>query len=155
MASLADEGDPSSRETGSRRPSTSSTAPAPVRSACTRPPVAPAARSSPAGIVADSFVLNQEWGQAVSSQGVPCATAEQAIAHMTEIKARIHPDLGNIANETHKLVADGRLTVPIAEVWSHGDPWGCGANPMVCPLRDGTTRRARRHRLDSTDPSDE
>ncbi len=94
---------------------------------------------APAGIVADSFVLNQEWGQAVSSQGVTCGTAEQAIAHMTEIKARIHPDIGDIANEPDKLVAEGRLTVPIAQVWSHGDPWGCGTNPMVCPLRDGTT----------------
>jgi hypothetical protein len=94
---------------------------------------------APAGIVADSFVLNQEWGQAVLSQGVPCPTAELAITHITEIKARLHPDIANIANETDKLVAEGRLTVPIAQVWSHGDPWGCGTNPMVCPLRDGTT----------------
>ena len=58
---------------------------------------------------------------------------------MTAIKARLHPDIGNIANATDKLVADGRFTVPIAQVWNHGDPWGCGATPMVCPLRDGTT----------------
>ncbi len=56
---------------------------------------------------------------------------------MTEIEARIHPDLGNIANETDKLVADGRLTVPIVQVWSHGDPWGDGANPMVCRCATG------------------
>jgi hypothetical protein len=78
---------------------------------------------APAGIVADSFILNQEWGQAVLAQGVPCATAEQAITHMTEIKARVHPDIANIANEPDKLVAEGRLTVPIAQVWNHGDPW--------------------------------
>jgi hypothetical protein len=94
---------------------------------------------APAGIVADSFVLNQEWGQAVASQGVPCPTAELAIANMTAIKARIHPDLAQVANATDKLVAEGRLTVPIAQVWSHGDPWGCGTAPMVCPMRDGTT----------------
>ncbi len=94
---------------------------------------------APAGIVADSFVLNQEWGQAVQSQGVPCPTAEPAIANMTAIKARLHPDIANIANETDKLVAEGRFTVPIAQVWSHGDPWGCATFPMVCPLRDGTT----------------
>jgi hypothetical protein len=94
---------------------------------------------APAGIVADSFVLNQEWGQAAFSQGVPCPTAEPAIANMTAIKARLHPDIGNVANATDKLVAERRLTVPIAQVWNHGDPWGCGTNPMVCPLRDGTT----------------
>ena len=94
---------------------------------------------APAGIVADSFVLNQEWGQAVQSQGVPCPTAELAIANMTAIKALLHPDIGDIANATDKLVAEGRFTVPIAQVWSHGDPWGCGSTPMVCPLRDGTT----------------
>jgi hypothetical protein len=94
---------------------------------------------APAGIVADSFVLNQEWAQAVSSQGVPCPTAELAVANMTAIKARLHPDIGNVANATDKLVAEGRLTVPIAQVWNHGDPWGCGTSPMACPLPDGTT----------------
>jgi hypothetical protein len=94
---------------------------------------------APAGIVGDSFVLNQDWGQAVHSQGVPCPTAELAITNMTAIKARIHPDLGQPANATDKLVADGRLTVPIAQVWNHGDPWGCGTTPMTCPLPDGTT----------------
>jgi hypothetical protein len=94
---------------------------------------------APAGIVADSFIINQEWAQAALVQGVPCGTVEPSITHDAEVKARIHPDLGNIANEADKLVASGRLTVPIAQVWSHGDPWGCGSNPMVCPLRDGTT----------------
>ena len=70
---------------------------------------------------------------------MPCPTAEPAIANMTAIKARLHPDIANIANATDRLVAEGRFTVPIAQVWSHGDPWGCGTSPMVCPLRDGTT----------------
>jgi hypothetical protein len=93
----------------------------------------------PAGIVADSFVVNQEWALAALEQDVPCGTVEPSITHMTPIKARIHPDLGNPANQADLLVSSGRLTVPIAQVWSHGDPWGCASAPIVCPLRDGTT----------------
>jgi hypothetical protein len=93
----------------------------------------------PAGIVADSFVVNQEWALAALDQDLPCATVEPSITNMAAIKARIHPELGNPANQADRLVSSGRLTVPIAQVWSHGDPWGCGAAPMVCPLRDGST----------------
>jgi hypothetical protein len=94
---------------------------------------------APAGIVADSFVVNLAWARAALEQDLPCSTVEPSITHVNEIKARIHPDLRSEANEADRLVSSGRLTVPIAQVWSHGDPWGCGSAQIVCPLRDGTT----------------
>ncbi len=57
---------------------------------------------------------------------------------MGAIAARVHPDLANVANEPDKLVASGRLTVPIMHVWNHGDQNTCGSPPMSCPLRDGS-----------------
>jgi hypothetical protein len=42
-------------------------------------------------------------------------------------------------NQPHALVADGRLTVPVMQVWSRGDAGQCGDTPMTCPLPDGTT----------------
>ena len=36
-------------------------------------------------------------------------------------------------------IAEGRLTVPVAHVWNHGDQNSCGSVPIDCPMRDGTT----------------
>ena len=47
--------------------------------------------------------------------------------------------LANLENQPDKLVARGDLTVPILHTWSRADPNVCGAAPMSCPLRDGTT----------------
>jgi len=96
---------------------------------------------APAGIVADSFVINHEWIGAVLDQGVPCPTAGPSLAGQQQALARLHPRIGHPANEPHRLVERGELTVPIAQVWNHGDPWGCGAAPMNCPLPDGTVVR--------------
>ena len=51
----------------------------------------------------------------------------------------MHPDLANLDNEPDKILADGRFTVPVLHVWNHGDVNTCGAPPVTCPLRDGTT----------------
>jgi hypothetical protein len=93
----------------------------------------------PAGIVADSFVVNMDWGRAALDQHLDCSTVGPFITNADKVKARINPDLGNEANEADRLVASRRLTVPIAQVWSHGDPWGCGSAQIACPLRDGAT----------------
>jgi hypothetical protein len=70
----------------------------------------------------------------VSDRGPSLAGEKQALS-------RMHPRIGDPANQPHRLVARGELTVPIVQVWDHGDPWGCGAGPMSCPLPDGTTVR--------------
>jgi hypothetical protein len=93
----------------------------------------------PAGIVADSGVTNRDWLRAVITQRVACPGLNPAASAPAAVAARMHPDLANANNEPDKLVSDGRLTVPIMHVWSHGDPMGCGLAPMACPLRDGTT----------------
>ena len=91
----------------------------------------------PAGVVADSGVLNQEWEEATVAQGI-CPGGRDA--GLEAIRARVHPDLANIDNEPDKLVARGALTVPIIHVWNRADSNVCGATPMNCPLRDGTTK---------------
>jgi hypothetical protein len=92
---------------------------------------------APAGIVADASVINLEARQAANSQGV-CADSNDPAAGAA-LAARVHPDLANIDNEADKLVASGRLTVPIMHVWNHGDSNTCGAIPLTCPMRDGST----------------
>ena len=98
---------------------------------------------APAGIIADSFVMNQEWSQAVIDQQIPCPTgyavgAPTTSTELAAIRARLHPRIANVANQPDMVVADGRLTVPVMQVWSPGDPFGCGATLMDCTLRDGT-----------------
>ncbi|HXH57568.1 DUF4214 domain-containing protein [Iamia sp.] len=90
----------------------------------------------PTGIVADSGVLNQAWQEAHPDED-RCAPTEDARA---EIAKRLHPDIIEPDNSPDRLVSDGRLTVPVLQVWSSGDFLGCGLQPMECPLPDGSTR---------------
>jgi hypothetical protein len=92
---------------------------------------------APAGVVADASVVNIEAMSAAYTQGV-CAD-DNAPERAAAIKARVHADLGNIDNEADKLVATGRLTVPLMHVWNHGDVNTCGSAPIACPLRDGSS----------------
>jgi len=56
------------------------------------------------------------------------------------IAARIHPDLNHAGSEPDELIARRVLTVPILHTWSSADPNVCGATPMTCSLRDGSTK---------------
>jgi hypothetical protein len=91
---------------------------------------------APAGIVADASVINVESRQAAFQQGV--CTDDNDPARLAGISGRVHPDLADIDNEVDKIVANGKLTVPIMHIWNHGDVNTCGAAPVSCPLRDGT-----------------
>ena len=95
--------------------------------------------NAPAGIVGDASVVNAEAGEAAFEQGV-CTQDHWDPAQTAIIGQRIDPDVANVDNEADKLVSSGRLTVPILHIWNHGDKNTCGAAPVVCPLRDGTTR---------------
>jgi hypothetical protein len=93
----------------------------------------------PAGAVADSGVLNYEASQAQIDQDL-CPGDTRPQEALDAIKARLHPELVKLENEPDRLVRRGDLTVPILHVWSSADPNVCGATPMDCPLRDGTSR---------------
>jgi hypothetical protein len=92
---------------------------------------------APAGIVADASLINVEARQASFAAGI--CTQDNTPERVAGIAGRVHPDLANPANEIDKIVADGRFTVPIMHIWNHGDVNTCGAAPVACPLRDGTT----------------
>jgi hypothetical protein len=91
----------------------------------------------PAGSVVDSGVVNLEWEQARNLQGI-CASQRGAGA-LAAIQARLQFQLADPKNEPDKLVSRGDLTVPLVHTWSSADANVCGATPMSCPLRDGTT----------------
>jgi hypothetical protein len=92
---------------------------------------------APAGVIADASVVNAEAFAVGNAAGI--CTDKNSGTRVTAVAGRIHPDLANLDNEADKLVASSRLTVPILHIWNHGDQNTCGAPPVACPLRDGTT----------------
>lgn len=96
---------------------------------------------APAGVVADSGVINQAWELWVAQNGFPGGTA--GCRRATEdrgygVLGRIHPRVGDPGNQPHLLIERGELTVPIAQVFNHADQNSCGDAPMPCPLPDGS-----------------
>jgi hypothetical protein len=91
----------------------------------------------PAGVVADASVVNIEGMQAGHDAGI--CPEDNTPERFAAISARVHPDIAKLDNEADKLVTSGRLTVPLLHIWNHGDHNTCGAPPVTCPMRDGTT----------------
>jgi hypothetical protein len=92
----------------------------------------------PAGVVGDASVVNLEQGTAAFEQGA-CTTSHYNPTQAAIIQQRLDPQIGDPNNEIDRLVASGQLTVPLLHIWNHGDVNTCGAAPMLCPLRDGTS----------------
>ena len=92
----------------------------------------------PAGAVVDSGVVNVEWENARFEQGT-CPDKARPPAVVAAVQARTQFQLAKIENEPDKLVSRGDLTVPLLHTWSRADPNVCGAMPMSCPLRDGSS----------------
>jgi hypothetical protein len=92
----------------------------------------------PAGAVVDSGVVNVEWENARSEQEI-CPGQDRPAGVLAAIQARTQFQLAKIENEPDKLVSRGNLTVPLLHTWSRADPNICGATPMSCPLRDGSS----------------
>ena len=92
----------------------------------------------PAGVVADASVLNIEATAAAYAQGA-CTQAGDSPAGQEALGAHVDPVVASTANEPDRLVADGRLTVPLLHIWNHDDVRSCGNHVLACPLRDGTT----------------
>jgi hypothetical protein len=90
----------------------------------------------PAGVIADSGIVNLAWERARNEQG-GCNARGEAV--LKAIQARVHPELADERNQPDLLVSRGALTVPIMHVWNRGDGNVCGDEPMACPLRDGST----------------
>ncbi|MBA2631205.1 MAG: hypothetical protein H0U84_09335 [Thermoleophilaceae bacterium] len=93
----------------------------------------------PAGVVADSGIVNLEASQAKAESGI-CIEGGRDPEAVEAIKARSHPTLATIDNEPDKVVARGGLTVPLMHVWNQGDDNSCGDAQLSCPLRDGTSQ---------------
>lgn len=95
----------------------------------------------PAGIVADSYVVNQDYVRQIEAQSIECPSTgvPMTAATVASLSARLHPELADPNNEPDRLVGSGRLTVPLLHIWNHADPFGCDGRTMQCPLRDGTS----------------
>lgn len=91
---------------------------------------------APTGVVADSGVINRGFEAALVDAGSPCARPQDGTAIFEQ---RVHPSLADPANEPHLLISQGRLTVPIMQVYSTGDINTCGPAIVNCPNPDGTT----------------
>lgn len=89
----------------------------------------------PAGVVGDSGVLFREW-QVANADSPECGREEIA---GEVLQQRLHPEIIDPDNDPAQLVADGRLTVPLVQVWSIGDPGQCGTTPMTCPVAGSPT----------------
>jgi len=90
----------------------------------------------PAGIVADGGIRNDGWEADRIAQGI-CTSPFGGPDMVEAFAPRGHSQLRGPEAQPHELVASGALTVPIAQVWSQGDPTSCGAIPMVCSLPGG------------------
>lgn len=89
----------------------------------------------PTAFVADAGVMNQGYELQHMAMGSPCARPPAGAAIFQQ---RIHPDIADPANQPHLLISEGRLTVPVMQVYSTGDVNTCGDLPMTCPVPDGT-----------------
>lgn len=87
----------------------------------------------PAGVISDSGIIDQNRESAMPPECVNDAGSRAGLA------ARVDPDVANPENFPDLLVSREALTVPVAHVWNHGDPNSCGATPMTCALRDGSS----------------
>ncbi len=91
---------------------------------------------TPAGIVADSGVINFDFELVQQQIGSECARGQE---EGELIMARWDSEVADPANQPHLLVSSGRLTVPIMQVWSLADKNPCGAEPTPCPTASGAT----------------
>jgi len=91
---------------------------------------------APTGIVADAGVMNEGYELEQIDMGSPCARTAEGVAIFQQ---RILPEIADPANQPHLLIGDGRLQVPVMQVYSNGDTNTCAYLPMDCPMADGTT----------------
>jgi hypothetical protein len=92
---------------------------------------------APAGVVADSGVMNTLWQEANRDSPV-CGHSDEWASIFPR---RLHPAITTGTNDPDQIVTSGRLTVPMFDVWTIGDPGQCGTTPMTCPSRTGATTR--------------
>lgn len=87
----------------------------------------------PAAVIADSGVLSTaRVGWLDEDPG--CSTNAQGAQRLRD---RLHPAIIDPANEPGDLVADGRISSPVLDLWVGNDPYWCGDTPVRCPVDDG------------------
>lgn len=101
-----------------------------------------------AGIVADGGIRNDDWEAARLDQDI-CKSLYGGPEWYEGFSPRVHTELRDPARQPHEMVPSGELTVPIVQVWTHGDPTSCGSLPMACPLPGGPVM------MDATDCKNE
>lgn len=90
--------------------------------------LAPTAVVADSGIFADAFT---GWADGQPGCGDPDAEGTQIF------RRRLHPAIVDPANRPALLVAEGRLSSPVLDVWTPRDPVWCGDRPIRCPVDDG------------------
>ena len=94
---------------------------------------------APTGFIADSGNIDLQWEHDVVAQGITQGDcAQNSPERAAGVIGRVSPELAKAANQSDLLISSGRLTVPVAHVWNHGDQNVCGDAPMTCTLRDGS-----------------
>lgn len=93
-------------------------------------------RRPPAGIIADSGVLNEAFEKARVDQLPGCSPGDRDAAALPLIEKRLSSQVLSPTNHPEDLVSDGRLTVPLMHVWNSGDLAACGTAAMSCPVGD-------------------
>jgi hypothetical protein len=89
-----------------------------------------------AGIVADGGIRNDGWETARLAQST-CTSPYGGPEWFDAFSPRVHTKLRVPDAQPHELVASGTLTVPVVQLWNHGDKTSCGSIPMVCTTAGG------------------
>ncbi len=90
-----------------------------------------------AGIVADGGIRNDDWETARLAQNT-CTSPYGGPGWVDAFSPRVHTELRGPEAQPHELVASGTLTVPIVQLWNHGDKTMCGSTPMACTTSGGS-----------------
>lgn len=92
---------------------------------------------APAGIIADSGVMNVSWLETTQPSPI-CGRSEDAAEIIPQ---RLHPSITATSSGPDRQVASGAFRVPIVDVWSINDPGQCGVQQIDCPLPNGSSVR--------------
>jgi hypothetical protein len=87
----------------------------------------------PTAVIADSGVFSTAragWLDEDPGCGTNAGGAQR-------FRARLHPAILDPDNEPGDLVADGRISSPVLDLWVGNDPIWCGDTPVRCPVDDG------------------
>ena len=93
----------------------------------------------PTAFIADSGNIDLQWEHDVVAQGITQGDCSQnSPERAAGVIGRVSPELASPDAQSDLLISSGKLTVPVAHVWNHGDQNVCGDVSMTCTLRNGS-----------------